>query len=317
MRHPYLADVLWSDVSQYQTWVTDAYPYRVLAIRSNDGTYRDAKFPGNYAWAARALDTGRLRVLIDYMVYRENWQQTLDTARAMIGTPRSDLAVMIDVESWSGQIRGDHSASINALYDALAGWLGDPRRVIGYGNSGDLGALWPNRPGGLRTIIAAYGSNPDFPGKLGHQFTDGATHDRLNVPPFGFADVNSADGYDIDAFCAALGICHPVTLGEIDMPAGEWPTTTTPQLHCVCFPIGAKVSSLTAQGWLSIFPSADADIHVDVYGGGKTLASFTEKAVRTTRWWKELPDGSEGALVTLSTASPGVAGWCLELKPRP
>ena len=113
---------------------------------------------------------------------------------------------MIDVESWGGQIRGDQSGGINSLYAGTGGWLGDARRVIGYGNIGDLNGLWPHKPTGIRLIVAAYGSNPDYPGKLGHQFTDGATADHLFVPPFGFADVNSADGYDIDAFCAAIGL---------------------------------------------------------------------------------------------------------------
>jgi hypothetical protein len=316
MRHPYLGSVLWSDVSKYQTWVDDTYPYQVLAIRSNDGTYRDDKFPANLAWSKYALGAGRLRALIDYVVYRPNWQQTLDTLKAMVGKPDPRMAVMVDVESWSGQIKGDQSAGVNNLINGLAAWLGDNRKVIGYGNTGDLNGLWPRKPAGTRLIIAAYGSNPDYPGKLGHQFTDGATKDHLLVPPFGYADVNSADGYDIDSFCAALGIASPPTLGE-DMPANEWATSPTPQQHAVCYPVGAKVSSLTAQGWLSIFPSADADIHADIYGGGRILATFTEKAAGVNRWWKELPDGTEGALVTISTKVPGVAGWCLELKPKP
>jgi hypothetical protein len=315
VRHPYLRDVLWSDVSKYQTWVDDTYPYQVLAIRSNDGTYRDEKFPANLVWSKRALDVGRLRALLVYMVYRPNWQQTLDTTKAMVGAPHPRMAVMVDVESWSGQIKGDQSLGVNNLVNGLAAWLGDNRKVIGYGNTGDLNSLWPHKPDGMRLIIAAYGSNPDYPGKLGHQFTNGVTKDHLLVPPFGYADVNSADGYDIDSFCAALGITDPHPQPEVDMPANEWVTTPTATPHVVCFPIGAA-SSLIAKGWLSILPTTDTQVSAQAVGGGKPLASYAATVRAGTRWWKELPDGTEGVLVTISAQQPGVAGWCLELKPR-
>lgn len=208
-------DVLWSDVSEHQVPVDDSYPFEALAIRSNDGTYKDKDFPTNYAWATTALDSGRLCALIIYMVYRPNWQQTLDATKAIVGTPHPQTAFMIDVESWDGQITGDNSDGINRLYWGLADWLGDPARVIGYGNTGDLNTLWPTKPDGLRLIVAGYGTNPNYPGKLGHQFTDGQVGGPLLVPPFGAADVNSADGYDLSSFCAALGLGDTVTAGDI------------------------------------------------------------------------------------------------------
>jgi len=201
-----MTDTLWSDVSEWQVPVNNSYPYPVLAVRSNDGTYRDRNFALNYAWAQTALAHGQLRALIIYLVYRQNWQDDFNTLRSVVGTPHPRSAVMIDVESWGGQITGDQSAGINGVHRLASAWLGDPRRVIGYGNVGDLNALWPTKPVGVRLIIAAYGSNPDYPGKIGHQFTDGATVDHLLVPPFGYADVNSADGYTLDAFCATLGL---------------------------------------------------------------------------------------------------------------
>ena len=36
-----VADTLYADVSEWQVGVNDTYPYPVLCIRSNDGTYRD------------------------------------------------------------------------------------------------------------------------------------------------------------------------------------------------------------------------------------------------------------------------------------
>jgi N-acetylmuramoyl-L-alanine amidase len=103
---------------------------------------------------------------------------------------------------------------------------------------------------------------------------------------------------------------------EADMPAGEWQTTPTATEHAVCFPIGSKVSSLTAQAWLSVFPNQDCDLTAVAYGGGHALASWTEHVAKRVRFWKELPNGTEGCSVTISTAAPGVAGWCLELKAR-
>jgi hypothetical protein len=100
-----------------------------------------------------------------------------------------------------------------------------------------------------------------------------------------------------------------------DMPAGEWQTTATPTEHEVCFPIGPKVSGLTAQGWLSVLPNQDADITLVAYGAGHALTSWTEHTAKRNRFWKELPNGTEGCSVTISTSLPGVAGWCLELKP--
>lgn len=196
-----MVDTLWADVSQWQVPVDDRYPYQVLAIRADDGTYRDIEFPVDYGWAHAALDSGKLKGLIVYCVYRQNWSDTLVTFKSMVGTPHPRMAVMMDVESWGGQIAGDQSGGINALHDGLAIWLNDPRRVIGYGNTGDLNALWPHKPAGIRLIVAAYGSNPAYPGKIGHQFAD-----NYNTPPFGPCDINSADGMDVDTFCAALGL---------------------------------------------------------------------------------------------------------------
>jgi len=200
-----MSDTLFADVSEWNAVVGDGYPYQVLSIRSNDGTWQDKHFLANYAWSRRALDSGQLQALIIYLVYRQNWQADFDTMRSMVGAPVGRTAIMLDVESWGGQITGDQSSGINGMRDLCAGWLGDPRRVLGYANMGDLAALWPSRPAGQRLIIAAYGTNPDAPGKLAHQFTDGRVGGPLAVPPFGQVDVNSADGYGIADFCAALG----------------------------------------------------------------------------------------------------------------
>jgi len=140
-----VADTLYADVSEWQVGVNDSYPHPVLCIRSNDGTHRDRRWVNNYGWCLRNADSGRLTFFIVYFVWRPNWQQTVDTFKDLVGTPHPKMAVMLDVESWGGQVRGDRSAGINAAYDAVGAFVGSTAKVIGYGNVGDLTSLWPNK----------------------------------------------------------------------------------------------------------------------------------------------------------------------------
>lgn len=197
-----MTDTLFADVSEFQCPVDDRYPYKFLSIRSNDGTYRDHKFATNRQWAVNALAHGRLVGLIVYFVWRPNWSDCVTTHQAMCGgKPLPKQVTMIDVESWGGAITGNQSAGINAARQALIKWYGgDKRRVIGYGNVGDLQALWPQR-GDVQLVVASYGSNPSFPGKIAHQFAD-----DYNTPPFGKCDINSADGFSPQQLAARLGI---------------------------------------------------------------------------------------------------------------
>jgi hypothetical protein len=193
--------VLWADVSYYQPVVNDSYPHPVLCIRSNDGTYRDTSFAANMAWAKRAITQGRLQLLIVYCVYRQNWEQTANTLIDMVGRPFPQLAIMIDVESWGGQITGDHSGKINSLYWRFAEWLGDRRKVIGYGNRGDLTGIWPTKPEGVKLVVASYGRIPQYPGMFAHQYGS-------DVPcsPFGPCDANSANDHTIQTLLSAVGV---------------------------------------------------------------------------------------------------------------
>jgi hypothetical protein len=204
-----MTDTIYADVSEWQRSVDNSYPDRVLCIRSNDGTHRDEKWSTNYEWCKRRCDEGALDFFIVYFVWRPNWQQAVATHKDLVGQPHPRMAVMIDVETWGGQIRGDQSAGINGAYAALADWLGNPRRVIGYGNRGDLDELWPQKPDGLRLVMAAYGTNPAYPGKIAHQYTNGQGFGGgllESASPFGVCDMNSADGLSPQAFAAACGI---------------------------------------------------------------------------------------------------------------
>lgn len=318
--------VLWADVSEYQSAVTDSYPHSVLAIRSNDGTYRDQKFAGNYAWARNALRSGALDILIVYCVYRPNWSQTADTMISMIGTPPPDRVVcMIDVESWGGQIAGNQSDGINRLYWKLADWLGDPRRVIGYGNRGDLTTLWPMKPDGIQLVVAAYGSPPpaDVPGMFAHQYAD-----DLACDPFGPCDANAANEHTVDSLLALFGFGTATTrhrkadnVYRIDptpippntpddaLPDGSWPaiehTIGTPG------PSGGwdgRILQHMTLGWRGGFVqeawSAPSGHHfVPVYDQKAKTGGLYVKPFDTQSW--EIPAGDKALVVRLATPSYG------------
>lgn len=216
-------DTLFADVSEWQVPVDDSYPYRVISIRSNDGGHRDLDWDHNYAWCKAAADDGRLACFIVYFVWRPDWQQAVETLKTMAGAPHPKMVVMLDVESWGGQISGDQSAGINAAFERVAAWLGDRRRVIGYGNTGDLDRLWPHKPLGVWLVVAGYGNNPAYPNKIAHQYTNGEGYGGglpEGAPPFGNCDMNSADGLTATKFAETLGIAVP--------PAPEPPQPTPP-----------------------------------------------------------------------------------------
>ncbi|MFF0492340.1 hypothetical protein ACFYTQ_25220 [Nocardia sp. NPDC004068] len=206
-----MVDSLFADVSYFQAPVDDSYPYGILSFRSNDGTFRDPNFAANYAWATTAVEDGRLACFIVYFYWRPNWAETVATHREMVeqcGGPHPRMITMIDVES-GGNPGGDQSDGINRAYWRLADWLGDPRRVIGYANKGDLFAMWPDRPEGLRLVGAGYGHNPELPGQIAHQYTDGAGFGGglpEGCPPFGSCDMNAANGLSPEDFAAQCGV---------------------------------------------------------------------------------------------------------------
>src|SRR5439155_24497398 len=123
-----------------------------------------------------------------------------------------------DVESWNGEIVGDHSAAITATVKAtrawltslrpgwqrrwpLAGWyrLQDTRRVRLYGNAGDLASIAPNRPR-QAVRLANYDADPARPRHWAHQFTDRGSFGKWHP-----VDVNSADGLSPARLARRLG----------------------------------------------------------------------------------------------------------------
>lgn len=206
-----VTDTLFADVSEYQVPVDNSYPYRVLSIRVSDGTYRDHNFVRNYAWMRDALDSGRLDLGIVYTYARPNWAANADTVRSMIdaaGGLHPRVALMLDVES-GGNPPGDGSSWINQLYWNLADYAGSPARIIAYANAYDFYNMWRERPGGLRVVGAGYGSDPNLPGQVAHQYTDGQGYSPnlpQGAPPFGRCDMNAANGLTPQQLAAACGI---------------------------------------------------------------------------------------------------------------
>lgn len=206
---------LFADVSEFQNVVNDSYPYQILSIRSNDGTYRDGRFAANYPWMCNALNNGRLACGIVYAYWRTNWQDTVNTMRSMIdscGGLHPKVILMIDLER-GGNPAGDETSAVDATIDAMAAYTGNSKRVIVYANSGDFHEMWAEystrlpQIGGL--IAAGYGANPGLPYQIAHQYTDGSGYGGglpEGAPPFGNCDMNSADNLTPDQFAAACGV---------------------------------------------------------------------------------------------------------------
>lgn len=237
-------DTILPDVSEFQVPVDDSFlkatytesgqqfPYRWLSIRSNDGGHVDENFAPNYAWATKQLDAGNLDGLIVYYYWRPdgsgltNHMQLVNSQ----GGPHPQMVSMIDVESGDGNGSANVSTQLNTEYSTLAGWLGNSARVIGYGNPGDLASMWPTSPAGLLVFVASYGSNPNLPNQVAHQYTNGQGYGGglpEGVAPFGACDMNSADGYTPTQLAVALGISASTPVAPVPVPTPA-PTPTQP-----------------------------------------------------------------------------------------
>jgi hypothetical protein len=201
--------------------VDESYPYRVLVFRSNDGSFVDPQFKHNMAAAIDMLHSGHLTTFGVYYVWRpdqsglytllNNFKPYFDTWRKLA---LYRMFVMQDIESWKGQISGDHSKPINGERESLISrlnslrlaryreprWVSDRKRVVQYGNRSDLLTIRAHKSD-APIAFADYSGNTDFPNKIWHQFRNDAT-----VPPWGSpVDLNSADGVKPRDFPALVG----------------------------------------------------------------------------------------------------------------
>jgi len=266
-----MTDTQWADISEFQIQVSDSYPYNFICIRSNDGNHIDKNIQANLAWCKSRRASGKLWGFIVYYFYRPG----IDGAKnliAQVGTPDPRMVAMIDVESAGGQVSGNQSAAINAQFNELSSWLGDPRRVIGYGNASDLGTLWPAKPSGIRLVIAAYGSKPSYQGMFGHQYTD-----RGPCVPFGTCDMNSADGMSQQDLMNMFGFS-----GSAPVTPSHPATATAP-----AFPYPAT-------DYLGV-PSPDPHCHSGINGAPDSGNVMTWQRRMAARGWNITADGSFGS----------------------
>lgn len=235
-----MTDTLWADISEFQQPADNSYPYQILSFRANDGTYHDKKFSANYAWAKQAYTARKISGFIVYYYWRRAGTGA-STLKSIIGTPPPGMCVMMDVESGDGNGTGNASSQLNSEYEELGKWLGNPHRVIAYGNTSDLNSIWPDKPAGIQLVIAAYGTNPAYPGKFAHQYTDAG-----KCEPFGTCDMNSADGLTLAQTLTHLGLSGaPVS----PMAAAPPSVTTVPALHVDYFGIGHNATCPDVRTW--------------------------------------------------------------------
>ncbi|QMU18995.1 hypothetical protein [Gordonia rubripertincta] len=187
----------WADVSQFQRVVDNTYPHRVFSFRTNSGDQRDRNADANLTWALKALDDGRLDIVIPYYFFRPGaancdlWKEVVTRGGKI--DPR--IVCMVDVESGSGSSQGaipnrDHSVEINDEIARVRGWLGGSR-VIGYYNPKSDPALWQTR-GNVPLVVPHYNGAPGqsytYPNRFAHQYSD-----REPCAPFGPCDANYTD----------------------------------------------------------------------------------------------------------------------------
>jgi hypothetical protein len=260
-----MTDTLWADVSEFQVPVNNQYPHDLFAFRSNDGTHRDRNCAANLTWSNRAITSGRLFAYIVYYFYRPG-VDCVGVMQQMVGRPNPKMVAMIDVENAGGAILGNQSATVNTQFDRLAAWLGDPKRVIGYGNVYDLNALWPVKPPGIRLIVANYDGVATYPGMFAQQYSDSQP-----CPPFGPCDGNRSPMGQADLE-AMFGLTTPTTAApEDDMfikePNGAlyqliyngqqsyW--RLVPATLAAALP-ASQVTSDPSGGWLALWQTAPA-----------------------------------------------------------
>lgn len=212
---------VYADVSEWQWPVNGQYPHPFFMFRAlSEWGREDYNARQNLAWSLAA----RGGVLVNFGVYVIPCFISNDailTRLDQLAIP-ADCVVMVDMESWGGQITGDRSDSLNDLVRRLrARQCGRADLVWGYGNLSDLAGIWPRRPDWLGVIVAGYGPTdaPYVNGRIGWQYTNGQENGTSLPPgaaPFGNCDMNRLDIPIPRPVVAAEG---SIDEGEEDMPS--------------------------------------------------------------------------------------------------
>lgn len=218
----------WPDVSEWQAPLSDAFTGPLVCCRASLSTYKTDNHIGiNRVWQQRKVRSGQLAFEFYYHVwYPGSEAAQYDTAMRAIGGARAGIAVMLDIESWSGAIRGDHTASIDNLRARFATTLGSALSVPVYGDTGDLRSIYSGRSSTVPTILASYGSQwwSVEGNQVGQQYTDGTWQGPAGCPnsvaPFGRCDFNGAR-MSVQQLRSRLGVAGlaPSSAGAIEIPA--------------------------------------------------------------------------------------------------
>lgn len=187
---------IYPDVSEHQDVVNDSFNREFLMCRvSNENGRIDYKIGTNLAWAKRNRGS-KLKNFGGYVIPCNIPNSVNLNNLDSVGFPK-DAVVMIDLESWNGLVRGNHTADINDLATRLrARQNGRADLVWLYANGGDYQSLYPGpRLPWLDVIAAGYQrSVPTFaPNMIGWQYTNGTENYQplpSATPPFGNCDHN-------------------------------------------------------------------------------------------------------------------------------
>ena len=251
--------VFWMDISEWQTPLTDAYRRPVVMIRTCLGSsYVDRNLTPNltniinrasrwWAWGA-------------YHVWYPGAQDTQIALIKRCLAPAlghkklmRKLFYVIDLESWAGQISGDHSAELTAFAVRIIKEVlgGDRSRLAVYGNQYDLASLYPNppawmdnTPSGAKIIVAGYSSLVPARPHWAWQYSDGESKWAVpsgyprSTPGIGAGDHNVFVGSKAQ-FLTSLGLNPskpkppPVVVPPqpVEFPNLPWPFTTKKDVH--------------------------------------------------------------------------------------
>jgi hypothetical protein len=223
----------------FQEKASSAYPRKWLIFRCCDGDYLDPHATFNADWCRGAVVQGRMLGWTAYVVYRPGMNAAVLENLGRI-TPLD--RVMIDVESWGGAIRGDHSDDINSLAAAVSHIVGETKVWL-YGNTSDLGSIAPRRYGWLKLVVAAWGPNkPTLGNLIGWQYTDGqhlSGSRPLSSAPFGSCDHNELYVDELDPAGGGVHIDPPVPpvhpVEEDNVPRMVWFDTDGNGTGDACF----------------------------------------------------------------------------------
>lgn len=217
--HPLFASaanrMFFADSSSYQPYYDSTYPHPVASFRADTGYRTDSKAAGNWQAVSALVESGKVRVVIVYVVYIPgNNPDILARVRALFGAQCPDrLCFRVDVESGPGFAGpGNHSTGANQLAGMLADYAGSWLRVEAYANASDYRTGWPQADARLKKCTAAYSTTDPSPyswqyyGALPYPSPVGYPR---SCPPFGsYVDMNVINA-SIDQIERDYGVAAP------------------------------------------------------------------------------------------------------------